>query len=192
MSNHPAATQTLPATTLRRTTSRDAEAVRALLITTWHHAYDNIMGEEAVTTACDGMFSLPQIQSMVAARGSFFQGILEQDGALAGFLSLEILPLGQAKLHMLYVHPSFQRRGIGGSLLDYTPEIFPWANAIKLDVLEPNAKAIRLYEACGFRHLGPRRAMPFATVPVISMQRDLPRQTPWHRALLNYAVQLTK
>jgi ribosomal protein S18 acetylase RimI-like enzyme len=192
MSNHPAATHTAPATTLRRATSRDAEAVHALLITTWHHAYDDIMGVEAVTTACDGMFTLPQVQSMVAARGSLFQGVLEQAGTLAGYLSLEILPLGRAKLHMLYVHPSFQRRGIGGSLLDYAPEIFPWANTIQLDVLEPNTKAIRLYQSCGFRHIGPRSGMPFANVPVISMQRDLPRRTPWHRALLNYADQLTK
>jgi ribosomal protein S18 acetylase RimI-like enzyme len=192
MQSHPATAQSSAATTLRRAAPRDAEAVRALLITTWHSAYDHIMGEVAVTKACDGMFTLPQIQAMIAARGAIFQGVLEQADSLVGFLSIEVGPFGRTKLHMLYVHPEFQGRGIGPSFLDYAPEIFPWAYAMKLDVLESNVSAIRVYERCGFRRIGKPHSMKFATVPVVSMQRDLGRRIPWYKALLRYADQLTK
>jgi ribosomal protein S18 acetylase RimI-like enzyme len=143
--------RTAAASTLRRASQRDCAGIRALLLATWHDAYDHIMGEAAVTSACDRMFTMPQLQQAAALRGPQFMGVLEREGALAGVISIEIGLLGHAKLYMLYVHPAFQRRGTGRAFLDYTPDIFPWAHSISLEVLEPNVRAIRFYERGGFR-----------------------------------------
>jgi ribosomal protein S18 acetylase RimI-like enzyme len=160
------------ATTLRRANQRDCVAIRALLITTWHDAYDPIMGVKAVTEACDIEFTLDVLKRMVAARGPLYLGVLEQDGALVGVISMEISLLGNGKLYMLYVHPAYQGRGIGGSFLDYTPDIFPWAHSITLEVLEPNTPAIRFYEKGGFQRGSPAHRTTYGDVAVIHMRRD--------------------
>jgi ribosomal protein S18 acetylase RimI-like enzyme len=180
--------RTLTPTTLRRATSRDSAAVSALLATTWHNAYDTIMGEAKVTEVCDSLFSVAELHRSLALRGPMFQGILEHGGTLAGFVSLQIGPLGAARLHMLYVLPTLQRRGIGSSFLDYAPAIFPWASSITIEVLEANAKAIRRYEQGGYRKVGVSyHRPPDVSVPVIAMTRHFPGRGNRLKALTQYA-----
>ena len=70
----------------------------------------------------------------------------EAGGRLAGFASIDADTLAH-----LYVHPEFQRRGIGDALLARAKELRP--NGFRLWVFQRNAGARRFYERRGLRLL---------------------------------------
>ncbi|WP_308752510.1 GNAT family N-acetyltransferase [uncultured Anaerotruncus sp.] len=59
-------------------------------------------------------------------------------------------------VHVLVVHPEFFGMGVGKAILDYVCTMGKEHDigAVRLDVYEKNASAIRLYEKCGFSYRG--------------------------------------
>ena len=55
-------------------------------------------------------------------------------------------------VHTLCVHPDFAGRGVGRALLSFAVDLAADRDlaAVRLDVWDGNARAIALYEACGF------------------------------------------
>ena len=58
-------------------------------------------------------------------------------------------------VHRLVVHPGYLRCGIGVELLNYADRLAKAKNmkAIRLDVYEGNAAAIKTYEKCGYTYI---------------------------------------
>ena len=73
-------------------------------------------------------------------------------GYVAGFVASE----GTGRIFSLAVHPSYQNRGIGGSLLKEMIDIFHEmrVSGIILEVRRSNIKAIRFYKRHGFYQSG--------------------------------------
>ena len=58
------------------------------------------------------------------------------------------------QLHQLYVHPDFQRMGVGRDLFAELETCFPDAKRMRAEVEPKNAVAIAFYEAHGFTPVG--------------------------------------
>lgn len=73
-------------------------------------------------------------------------------GYVAGFMAME----GTGRIFSLAVHPSYQNRGIGRSLLKEIINIFRemGVSEIILEVRSSNAKAKRFYKRYGFYQFG--------------------------------------
>jgi ribosomal protein S18 acetylase RimI-like enzyme len=139
---------------VRTASERDLEAVRALLVETWHATYDAIYGAERVTEITNDWHSLPSLKARLTRPNSEF--LVADDGKQIGGMSYaEVDETGKTvMLKQLYVLPSLQGRGIGGMLLDEVFESFSEAKLIRLEVEDQNAKAIAFYAANGFRQVG--------------------------------------
>ena len=139
---------------VRTAGERDLEAVRALLVETWHATYDAIYGAAKVTAMTDSWHSITELKARMAQPRSEF--VVADDGVMiAGMAFAAADESGKTvTLRQLYVHPSSQGRGIGGMLLDEVVESFPDAERISLEVDPENRRAIAFYEAQGFRHVG--------------------------------------
>ena len=74
-------------------------------------------------------------------------------------------------LYSLYVHPEWQRKGIGSALLDAVIAHHPEAKAIRLEVLKDNAAAIAWYRTKGFETYGETKKAT-GTSDVASMYMD--------------------
>lgn len=133
---------------------RDLEAIRALLVETWHNTYDSIYGRERVDAICADWHSIAALQAQLDRPNSEF--IVADDGeAIAGLAFASTLDDGKTvMLHQLYVRPGQQGRGIGGLLMDEIEAAFPVAGRLRLEVEEANAKAIAFYTAQGFSQVG--------------------------------------
>ncbi|MDZ5697662.1 GNAT family N-acetyltransferase [Chelativorans sp. M5D2P16] len=143
-----------------RTTMRaDLEAVRALLVETWHDSYDALMGRDRVSEIVDSWHSIPALAARLERPRSEF--IVADDGAcIAGVAYAEASACGKTvALRQLYVLPGLQGRGIGSRLLNEIVECYPEARRMRLEVAEGNVRAIAFYRARGFEEAG-READP--------------------------------
>ena len=139
---------------VRTASARDLEAVRALLVETWHDTYDAIYGAERVTAITDDWHSLPALEARLAAPRSEF--LVADDGDAIGGMAFASSVDGGATvlLHQLYVTPAMQGRGIGSLLLDELASCFPAATKVRLEVEEANAAGVAFYLGQGFSMVG--------------------------------------
>lgn len=137
---------------VRTAGERDLEAIRDLLVETWHATYDAIYGAEKVSQINDEWHSPKALRARLDKPRSEF--LVADDGvAIAGVAYAEAS--GEtALLKQLYVRPSMQGRGVGGLLLDEVEGSFPEARKLQLEVEEANGKAVTFYVAQGFAKVG--------------------------------------
>jgi len=139
---------------VRTVTLRDIDAVRDLLVATWHDTYDAIYGVERVHDITDQWHSVAALKSRLDQPHSEF--LVADDGSsLAGVA----FATGSAEdkavtLHQLYVRPGRQGQGIGSMLLDEIETCFPDADRLRLEVEEANEKAVAFYQQQGFAKVG--------------------------------------
>lgn len=139
---------------VRTASTRDLDAVRALLVETWHDTYDAIYGVERVTAITDDWHSIASLEARLDTPNAEF--LVADDGtAIAGMAFATTVDDGTTvMLHQLYVRPGMQGRGIGGLLLDEIESCFPGADKVRLEVEEKNGKAVAFYAAQGFSQVG--------------------------------------
>ena len=111
-----------------------------------------------------GIISSAQIEYMLARmydvklmRDELMEGIcydrLLMQGELRGFASYGSAEVtGELKLHKLYVHPDFQRQGLGARLLEHVQSIAQARgfSTLMLAVNKRNTRAVAAYQKHGF------------------------------------------
>jgi ribosomal protein S18 acetylase RimI-like enzyme len=139
---------------VRTAGEQDLEAVRSLLVATWHDTYDCIYGPQKVTELTDSWHSVASLRRRLTRPGSEF--LVADDGEhIAGMAFAAADREGKTvMLHQLYVLPAYQGHGIGGILLDEILDNFPDAETIRLEVEEANSRAIAFYRVYGFEQTG--------------------------------------
>jgi ribosomal protein S18 acetylase RimI-like enzyme len=139
---------------VRTASERDIEAIRELLVETWHQTYDDIYGPARVTEITDDWHSLLSLTARLTAPGSEF--LVADDGkTIGGVAFATTTDDGKTMiLHQLYVRPGLQGQGIGVMLLDEIESCFPDAGKVRLEVEEANAKAVAFYQRQGFAKVG--------------------------------------
>ncbi|MER8381841.1 GNAT family N-acetyltransferase [Mesorhizobium sp. M1399] len=135
---------------VRTAGERDLAAVRALLIETWHATYDAIYGAARVTEITDEWHSIAALKARLTRPNSEF--LVADDGKSIGGMAFAAATTDAriVMLNQLYVHPAWQRQGIGQALLDEIEASFPEARTLRVEVEEANAPAIAFYRSRGF------------------------------------------
>jgi ribosomal protein S18 acetylase RimI-like enzyme len=164
------------ATLIRHSRLRDVARLRDLAKVCWHATYDSILGRSEAARTGGRAYSTFNVGYWIClSRLSRASTVLvaEHGGVSAGFaMSQRDGP--EIILYSLYVHPDWQRKGIGSALLDAVIAGHPGANAIRLEVLRDNASAIAWYQAKGFERYGETKsATGTSDVPSIYMDRRL-------------------
>jgi GNAT superfamily N-acetyltransferase len=144
---------------IRPARAADALALATLQVRTWRHAYGELIDPEA-------MPGVPErLQIWRARLGSADADevlVFEQDGRLAGFVSLgadrEGEP-GAGEIHAIYVEPAAQGAGVGSALLARALACLRAAGHAQavLWTLEANGLARAFYERHGWAADGARR-----------------------------------
>ena len=139
---------------VRTASERDLQAVRDLLVETWHATYDHIYGVERVTAITDDWHSIASLKRRLDQPNAEF--LVADDGKQLGGMAYAAADAAgtSVMIRQLYVRPAFQGRGIGGMLLDEIIESFPDATLFRLEVEEANVKAVGFYASQGFVQSG--------------------------------------
>src|SRR5262245_3694452 len=140
---------------IRSATKDDLDAVRDMLVATWHATYDEVYGAERVNAITGRYHSLDALRKQLAKPYSEF--IIADDGAdILGMAYASQKDHRMSILNQLYVHPERQKRGVGSLLLAEVESAFPGVFAMQLEVIEANQKAIRFYESRGYERTSNR------------------------------------
>lgn len=160
---------------VRRAEREDAETIRRLLIKTWHHTYDSLMGPEEVTKITGAWHAIETLREQISADDQLFL-VAELDGEIAGHAyALEDAP-GTLNLSRLYILPSAQGKGLGRALLEHVEQHFPDSKTMHLEVHERQHQAHRFYKANGFEVIGKTaHCGGDSDVPALIMEKKLAR-----------------
>lgn len=138
---------------IRDAMAHDLEAVRSLLITTWHDTYDDLIGAERVLQITAEWHSPERLGGQVGRSGTAFL-VAVQGKQIVGTGFAHMTGAEEAEIGRLYVHPGSQGRSIGSRLLDALIGHLSDARRFQLEVEPRNQAAIRFYERHGFLPAG--------------------------------------
>ncbi|MCM2580180.1 GNAT family N-acetyltransferase [Streptomyces meridianus] len=140
---------------IRPMTENDIEAVSTVRVRGWQFAYAGLMPQphlDAMSVAEDAAR-----RREFFGRGRGVNLVAELDGRVVGWASFgpcrdEDSGPGDGELYALYVHPDQLSTGTGRALMERVLEEAPRLghSALRLWVLEENARARRFYERAGF------------------------------------------
>jgi ribosomal protein S18 acetylase RimI-like enzyme len=160
---------------VRTASERDLAAVRALLVETWHATYDAIYGAGRVTEITDDWHSIASLKARLARPNSEF--LVADDGKTIGGMAYAAATTDAklVMLHQLYVHPAFQGKGVGRTLLHEIEDSFPDARTLRLEVEAENASALAFYRANGFAQAGETANCggPQSGIPAMVLEKAL-------------------
>lgn len=136
---------------IRPLIARDIDALCELSRTVWQATYPSLISQAQIDAMLADRYSAARIQSQL---NDPKQGwwVAEANQTLIGFAHAMREDTG-AKLDKLYVHPDWQRQGIGRALLQAVQD---WAarhqaTRLWLQVNRGNKQAIAAYQRYGFR-----------------------------------------
>lgn len=140
---------------IRKAKLADTETVQSVARTSWHMAYDNILGEETVDSVIDEWYEMDGLRTAIEETVFY---VAEHDDELVGFANAGQNPEyedGTFELFRIYVLPEHWNRGIGGQLLE--PLIADvkseGGDQLRLSVLAENEVGVGFYESYGFERL---------------------------------------
>ncbi|MBB3310552.1 ribosomal protein S18 acetylase RimI-like enzyme [Rhizobium sp. BK196] len=140
---------------VRTASERDLEKVRALLVESFHAAYDASHGVAKVNELVAHLFSPAALKARLAKKNAEF--LVADDGRDIGGVGYAAMSSEMTKtvtLHLLYVKPDLQRQGIGRDIFAELETCFPDAEIMRLEVEVHNQEAVHFYERLGFVEAG--------------------------------------
>ncbi|KYH25169.1 hypothetical protein HAPAU_27530 [Halalkalicoccus paucihalophilus] len=95
----------------------DAEAIRETARASWHATYDDLLGEEVVTSTVEAWYDPAELRAVIGHP----KHVVRVAGTdVSGFIHVDPNPEDErvAELVRIYVRPEQWGEGIGGELLD--------------------------------------------------------------------------
>lgn len=136
--------------TIRPADAADAEPLRTLARTIWQATYSTLISQAQIDYMLADRYGATQIRAQLADPDHAWR-LAWWDAARIGFAHAR-MEGNACKLDKLYIHPDFQRRGVGRALLDDI-QVFArmhGATVMRLQVNRHNSAAIAAYQRYGF------------------------------------------
>jgi len=133
-------------------TASDVKALAVLARVVWQGAYTGIITPAQIDYMLEQRYNAPRLLGELEATGIWWDKAIV-GGQMVAFASTLRGPAArEMKVDKLYVDPQWQRRGIGGRLLDHIAEraLAQACDTLLLAVNKRNEPAIAAYRKYGF------------------------------------------
>jgi ribosomal protein S18 acetylase RimI-like enzyme len=158
---------------VERAKSEDVDSIKRVLSETWMDTYGDYLSRSTIEHVTANWHDPNLLRSQIENSGGYF-AVAKDDGRVIGLVT--VVSVGQNELYLarLYVHPQYQRRGIGTDLLNAALAAYPDAIAIRLEVEQHNTKGLSYWRKQKFVDVGTRiEQIGTDSMAVISMERKL-------------------
>jgi N-acetylglutamate synthase-like GNAT family acetyltransferase len=161
---------------VRTAGAADVDQIRALLVETFHGAYDPFYGPDQVKRMVDGWHSPAAIRARIQKKdGEFLVADSGRDIGGVGYAAMYPKMAKTAMLYQLYVKPSCQNEGVGRDIFAELETCFPDAEIMRTEVALPNVRAHAFYQRLGFTEVDRMEewGAPNSGLPAIIMEKRL-------------------
>jgi ribosomal protein S18 acetylase RimI-like enzyme len=136
---------------IERANVEDVPEVKQVLSETWRATYSSFLSQATINTVTSVWHSPNQLATEIQNPRIFFGVAKTSDGMIIALTTVGQISDDTIVLSRLYVHPQYQRQGIGRQLLQAGITTFPMARTIRLEVEKNNQSAYTFYHNHGFR-----------------------------------------
>lgn len=136
---------------VRKASSEDVEAARALTNRSWLTTYAPLIGKDVTASIIETRHAAPLFAAQAANPEHTFL-IAARDDEIVGHC--HTFPKQRTYIDRLHVEPDLKGGGIGRAMLDYVEAQHKTGSRIWLEVLDGNASALAFYERVGFKFEG--------------------------------------
>ena len=136
---------------IERANVEDVPEIKQVLSETWQATYSSFLSQATIETITSVWHSPDRLAAEIQHPHIFFGVAKTVDGAIVGLTTVGQIGDDTVVLSRLYIHPQYQRQGIGSQLLKAGITAFPATRTIRLEVEENNHSAYRFYHNHGFR-----------------------------------------
>ncbi len=126
--------------------------VKKLLSETWIDTYGSFLSPETIQKVTS-VWHDPKLLAQQAENPNIFFGVAKDNEKLVGLITIRRLDNDTIMMNRLYVHPKYQRKGIGSKLAAEALKVFPNASKMRLEVEEKNGKGHSFYVKQGFQEI---------------------------------------
>lgn len=147
--------------------------IKKVLSETWVDTYGRTYSQETIQKVTTEWHN-PELLASQIQNPDFFFGIAKEDNHIVGLTTVRKLDEETIMMYRLYVHPDYQRHGIGTKLMEEAIKSFPGAKKLRIEVEEQNQKGISFYRKQGFKELGKKiEKVGNDTLPTVEMEKNL-------------------
>ena len=136
---------------IERANVKDVAEIKQVLSETWRATYSSFLSPATIDTVTSVWHSPEQLAVQIQNPHIFFGVAKGGDGTIIALTTVGQISDDTVVLSRLYVHPHYQRQGIGRQLLQAGITAFPTARTIRLEVEANNHAAYTFYHSHGFR-----------------------------------------
>jgi ribosomal protein S18 acetylase RimI-like enzyme len=158
---------------VERAKTEDVDSIKRVLSETWMDTYAGHLSRSTIEHVTTNWHDPNLLRSQIENPAGYF-AVAKDDGRVIGLVT--VVAVGQNELYLarLYVHPQYQRRGIGTDLLNAALAAYPDATVIRLEVEQHNTKGLSYWRKQKFVDAGTRiEQIGTDSMAVISMERRL-------------------
>lgn len=155
---------------IRQATIADAEQIGRLHVETWQTSYRGVMPDGYLDAMSVEHKTKQWAEELAKPKEKLTTLVAESEGAIVGVVSVE--PADEdpsaGELDALYIHPKYQRQGLGKALLEKGLSALKEQGFTKaiLWALKANANAIAFYESQGWKYDNVEQDSDRDSVPV--------------------------
>lgn len=158
---------------IERAKSEDVDPIKRVLSETWIDTYADHLSRSTIEHVTTNWHDPELLSLQIEKPGDYF-AVAKDGGRIIGLVTVIVVRQNELYLSRLYVHPQYQRRGIGSNLLNAAIACYPDATVIRLEVEQQNTKGHSYWRKQRFIDVGTRiEQIGTDSVAVITMERRL-------------------
>ena len=152
----------------------EVQEIKQVLSDTWIDTYGSFLSEKIIQKVTSVWHDPNLLASQIQNPGFFFAVAKDERATILGLVTARKLDNDTVVINRLYVHPQYQRKGIGEMLLNTSISAFPETKRVRLEVEEQNQKGLSFYLKQGFKEIGRKEEnVEGETLEVIEMEKRI-------------------
>ena len=138
---------------IQRAKKEEVHEIKKLLSETWVNTYGGIYSPDTIQNITSQWHKPELLVSQIQDPNVYF-GVAKDQNQIVGLVTIRRIDENVLMMFRLYIHPTYQRKGIGTKLMEEALKIFKGCRKLKIEVEEQNIKGISFYKKMGFKEIG--------------------------------------
>lgn len=138
---------------IQRAKIEEVHEIKKLLSETWLHTYGDIYSADTIKNITTEWHNPELLVKQILDPDIYFS-IAREQNQIIGLITIRQMDKNILNMYRLYIHPDYQRKGIGSKLIIEALKVFKEHKKLRIGVEEENKRAISFYLSKGFKDIG--------------------------------------